>query len=93
MRKGNEAREAGQYPTAASHYSQVLEMEPGNSEAYLSRAQVHCLQDNHESALSDIDTALRLDSKNVEVYTIMYDTHTQTCYLHMSVYFNTCMDS
>ena len=87
MRKGSEAREAGQYPTASSHYSQVLEMEPGNSEAYLKRAQVHCLQDNHESALSDIDTALRLDSKNVEVYTICM-THTQTCYIpaHVCVF-------
>ncbi|CAI8016090.1 Hsp70-Hsp90 organizing protein 3 [Geodia barretti] len=66
MRCADEAREAGQYPTAVSHYSQVLEVDAENSEAYLRRAQVHRLQKNHQSALSDVNRALRIDSKNAE---------------------------
>ena len=69
MRCADEAREAGQYPTAVSHYSQVLEVDAENSEAYLRRAQVHRLQKNHQSALSDVNRALRIDSTNAEVYT------------------------
>ena len=68
MRRGDEAREAGQYPTAASHYSQVLERESGNRQAHLKRAQVLHLQGDHQSALSDVNRALRIDSKNTEVY-------------------------
>ena len=69
MRRADEAREAGQYPTAVSHYSQVLEVDAENSEAYLRRGQVHRLQKNHQSALSDVNRALRIDSKNAEVHT------------------------
>ena len=74
MRRGDEARGAGQYAAAASLYSEVLEMKGGNMEAYLKRSHVHCLQHDHKSALSDVNKALRIDGRNVEV---PHDTHLQ----------------
>jgi stress-induced-phosphoprotein 1 len=70
MRQGDEAREAGKYPAAASHYSEVLRIEEDNIDASMKRAQVYCLQDKRELALSDINRVLELDSKNVEALTM-----------------------
>ena len=67
MKQGDEATKAGKYHVATCHYSEVLRMEEDNMEASMKRAQVYCLQGKHELALSDVNRALKKDSKNIEV--------------------------
>ena len=67
MRQGDKAREAGKYHMATCHYSEVLRVEEDNVEASMKRARMYCLLDKYELARSDVNRALKIDSKNVEV--------------------------
>ena len=65
---GIEKLSPGGYPEAMAHFNRALQIWPGYSEAYLSRAAAEHEQSQEEAALSDLEKALDLDPDSTRAY-------------------------
>jgi tetratricopeptide (TPR) repeat protein len=64
LRRGNEALEAEDYPTAVEHFSALVEMAPGFAEGWNARATVFFLMGELSLSMADIEHVLAIEPRH-----------------------------
>ena len=68
IEKGNAFNKSGDYDSAIEAFSQVIDIDPGNAEAFACRGMAFNNSWDFESAVEDLGEAIRLDPKNAVTY-------------------------
>jgi len=68
LRDGINCKMAGDYNSALTLFNQVLESEPSNVRALISKGNVYDLQGNYSNALNCYNLAIEHDSGNAEAW-------------------------
>ena len=63
------------YPQAVNYFTQILHNNPTNYKALCFRANVKLLMENPEEALSDIETAIVIDSMKRDAWILSFKAH------------------
>jgi tetratricopeptide (TPR) repeat protein len=68
LRDGIHCKMAGDYNSALTLFNQVLESEPSNVRALISKGNIYDLQGNYPNALNCYNLAIESDSGNAEAW-------------------------
>lgn len=68
LEEGKECVEEGNADGGITHFSEAIELDPLNGEAYFNRALAYRSKAHMDEALADLDEAIRLDQEYVDAY-------------------------
>jgi tetratricopeptide (TPR) repeat protein len=66
LKNGSALWQNAEYGAALAEFKKAIELDPTNSQAYVSRAAGYEKIGEHDTALVDVNEAMRLDSKNAD---------------------------